>query len=80
MGLLLVISGCIDTAPKHSGDRPAKSVVDVKVVSGEGEQVLLIGNVTLEDPGHNVTLHDVDVVVVADNGDADHRNRPPERR
>lgn len=68
VGLLLVTSGCIDTALEHSGDRPAKSVVDVKVVSGEGEQVRLIENVTLQDPGHNVTLHDVDLVVVADNG------------
>ena len=60
--VLVGLAGCDTT------DQPARAVVGQDNVSVEGEQVRLAGNVTLTGRSHNVTLHEVQLRFVWDNG------------
>ena len=66
---LLLTVGCI-YAPvsEQPEDRSASAGVDIFESSHTGKAILLTGNVTLNAMGHNVTLQDVALVFVAENG------------
>jgi len=67
--VFLLTVGCI-YAPvsEQPEDRSASAGVDMSESSYTGEAILLTGNVTLNAMGHNVTLQDVALVFVAENG------------
>lgn len=61
--------GCI-YAPgsEQPEDRSASAEVDISESSHAGEAILLTGKVTLNAMGHNVTLEDVALMFIAENG------------
>ena len=61
--LLAVFTGCTER-----GNRAASVGADVEDTSVQGEQVRLNVNVTSDGGSHTVTVHDVVVVFIADNG------------
>lgn len=61
--LLAVFTGCTER-----GNRAASVGADVEDTSVQDEQVRLNVNVTSDGGSHTVTVHDVVVVFVADNG------------
>jgi len=69
MFVLLLTVGCI-LAP--TSERPEDLTTTVEVDMGNstptGETVQFTGHVTLNSNGHNVTLHDVALLFVAENG------------
>jgi hypothetical protein len=61
--VLAVFAGCVmDT------NQPASANIFLEEVSAQGETVHLSGNVTLDSGTHNVTLHEVVLVFVTNNG------------
>ena len=60
--LLVGLAGCDTT------DRPAQADVDIENASVEGEQVRLAGEVTLTGGTRNVTLHEVQLRFIAEDG------------
>ena len=58
---LLALAGCGDPISPEAE-------IDLEDVSGEGEQVRFVGNVTLDGGSYNATIHDVRLRFVADNG------------
>jgi hypothetical protein len=60
--ILVGLAGCDTT------DRPAQVTIHLEHASAEGEQVDLDGNVTLTGRSHNVTLHEVQLRFVWENG------------
>jgi hypothetical protein len=61
--VLAVLAGCVTDT-----NQPASANIFLEEVSTQGETVHVSGNVTLNSGTHNVTLHEVVLVVVADNG------------
>jgi hypothetical protein len=60
--VLVGLAGCDTT------ERPAQVTIHLEHASNEDEQVDLGGNVTLTGRSHNVTLHEVQLRFVSDNG------------
>jgi hypothetical protein len=60
---LFVFAGCVTDT-----NQPASANIFLEEVSAQGETVHVSGNVTLDSGTHNVTLHEVVLVFVADNG------------
>jgi hypothetical protein len=60
---LLVFAGCVTDT-----NQPASANIFLSDVSAQGETVHVSGNVTLDSGTHNLTLHEVVLVFVADNG------------
>jgi len=66
---LLITVGCIyGPVSERPEDRSASAEVDISESSHTGEAILLTGNVTLNAMGYNITLEDVALVFVAENG------------
>lgn len=67
---LLVFSGCVtySNPSEQPEDMSATAVVFLDDVSSEGEGVRLTGKVTFDDGPHNVTLQDVVLVFLGENG------------
>jgi hypothetical protein len=67
---LLVFSGCVTYSDpsEQPEDMSATAVVFLDDVSSEGEGVRLTGNVTFDEGPHNVTLQDVVLVFLGENG------------
>ena len=67
--LLLVTAGCVENPSSEQRERQSTTAgVHLENVSADGEQVDLAGEVVLENPIYNVTVHDVVLVFVAENG------------
>ena len=60
---LLVFAGCVTDT-----NQPASANIFLEDVSAQGETVHVSGNVTLNSGTHNVTIHEVVLVLLADNG------------
>ena len=66
---LLATSGCIyGTTSERPEDLTTTVEIDMNTGSATGEAVRFTGHVTLNANGHNVTLHDVALLFVAENG------------
>jgi hypothetical protein len=67
---LLVFSGCVTYSDpsEQPEDMSATAVVFLDDVSSEGEGVRLTGNVTFDEGPHNVTLQNVVLVFLSENG------------
>ena len=61
--VLAVLAGCVTDT-----NQPASGNIFLDEVSAQAETVDVSGNVTLDSGTHNLTLHEVVLVVVADNG------------
>jgi len=59
--LLLALAGCGEPISPEAE-------IDLENVSGEGEQIRFVGNVTLDGGSYNTTIHNVRLRFVADNG------------
>ena len=67
--LLLVTVGCVENPSSEQRERQSTTAgVHLENVSADGEQVDLAGEVVLENPIYNVTVHDVVLEFVAENG------------
>ena len=67
--LLLVTAGCVENPSSEQRERQSTTAgVHLENVSADGEQVDLAGEVVLENPIYNVTVHDVVLEFVAENG------------
>ena len=67
--LLLVAAGCVENPSSERRERQSTTAgVHLENVSADGEQVDLAGEVVLENPIYNVTVHDVVLEFVAENG------------
>lgn len=60
---MLVFAGCVTDT-----NQPASANIFLEEVSGQGEAVHVSGNASLDSGTHSVTLHEVVLVVVAENG------------
>ena len=67
---LFVFSGCVtySNPSEQPEDMSATAVVFLDDVSSEGEGVRLAGKVTFDDGPHNLTLQDVVLVFLGENG------------
>lgn len=70
MCLLLVTTGCstIDKSSEQREKRSTSAEVHVENVSTQGDRVDIAGEVVLLNPIHNVTVHDVVLLFIAENG------------
>jgi len=59
--LLLALAGCGEPISPEAE-------IDLENVSGEGEQIRFVGNVTLDGGSYNTTIHNVRLRFVAENG------------
>lgn len=59
--LLLALAGCGEPVSPEAE-------IDLEDVSGKGEQIRFVGNVTLDGGSYNTTIHNVRLRFVADNG------------
>jgi hypothetical protein len=67
--LLLVTAGCVENPSSEQRERQSTTAgVHLENVSADGEQVDLAGEVVLENPIYNVTVHNVVLEFVAENG------------
>jgi len=67
---LLMVAGCItyNNPSEQPEDMSATAVVFLDDVSSEGKEVRLTGKVTFDDGPHNVTLQNVVLVFLSENG------------
>lgn len=70
MCLLLVTTGCsiIDNSSERREKQSTSAEVHIENVSTQGDRVDIAGEVVLLNPIHNVTVHDVVLVFIAENG------------
>ena len=65
---LLLTAGCYNTTTEQREDPSTELVVDLENTTTVGEDVRLGGAVVLQNPIHNVTVHDVVLEFMAENG------------
>ena len=65
---LLLTAGCYNTTTEQREDPSTELVIDLENTTTVGEDVRLGGAVVLLNPIHNVTVHDVVLEFMAENG------------
>jgi hypothetical protein len=65
---LLLTAGCYNTTTEQREDPSTELVIDLENTTAVGEDVRLGGAVVLLNPIHNVTVHDVVLEFIAENG------------
>jgi hypothetical protein len=66
--LLLLTAGCYNTTTEQREDPSTELVIDVENITTVGDDVQFDGAVVLLNPIHNVTVHDVVLEFIAENG------------